>query len=83
MPKLAEIFGVSIEELINAKSAAAPAKHNKVEHMIDLILKAIPTAMGVAVVVTLLLGELDVRSGFSMLGIGLACLGIYLLKRGD
>ena len=56
---------------------------HKVENMIDLILKAIPTAMGVAVVVTSLLGELDVRSGFSMLGIGLACLGIYLLKRGD
>ena len=83
LPKLAEIFGVSIEDLMNAKSAAAPAKHNKVENMIDLILKAIPTAMGVAVVVTSLLGELDVRSGFSMLGVGLACLGIYLLKRGD
>ena len=83
IPKLAEIFGVSIEELMNAKSAAVPVKHNTVENMINLILKAVPTAMGVAVVVTSLLGELDVRSGFSMLGIGLVCLGIYLLKRGD
>ncbi len=83
IPKLAEIFGVSIEELMNAKSAAVPVKHNTVENTIDLILKAVPTAMGVAVVVTSLLGELDVRSGFSMLGIGLVCLGIYLLKRGD
>ena len=83
IPKLAEIFGVSIEELMNANSAAVPVKHNTVENMINLILKAVPTAMGVAVVVTSLLGELDVRSGFSMLGIGLVCLGIYLLKRGD
>ena len=83
IPKLAEIFGVSIEELMNAKFAAVPVKHNTVENMINLILKAVPTAMGVAVVVTSLLGELDVRSGFSMLGIGLVCLGIYLLKRGD
>ena len=83
IPKLAEIFGVSSEELMNAKSAAVPVKHNTVENMINLILKAVPTAMGVAVVVTSLLGELDVRSGFSMLGIGLVCLGIYLLKRGD
>ena len=83
IPKLAEIFGVSIEELMNAKSAAVPVKHNTVENMINLILKAVPMAMGVAVVVTSLLGELDVRSGFSMLGIGLVCLGIYLLKRGD
>lgn len=83
IPKLAEIFGVSIEELMNAKSAAVPVKHNTVENMINLILKAVPTAMGVAVVVTSLLGELDVRSGFSMLGIGLVCLGIYLLRRGD
>ena len=83
IPKLAEIFGVSIEELMNAKSAAVPVKHNTVENMINLILKTVPTAMGVAVVVTSLLGELDVRSGFSMLGIGLVCLGIYLLKRGD
>ena len=39
--------------------------------------------MGVAVVVTSLLGELDMQSGFVMLGIGLVCVGIYLLKHKD
>ena len=25
--------------------------------------------------------QLDVKSGFSMLGVGIACVGIYLMKR--
>ena len=79
LPKLAEIFGVSLEELMNAK--ASPAKETReIDLPIDIILKAIPVAMGVAVTVTSILGELDMRSGFVMLGIGLACIGVYLLK---
>ncbi len=79
LPKLAEILDVTIEELINAK----PQKTNKlkkVDFYFDLILKAIPLAMGIAVVVTSILGELSVQSGFTMLGIGLFCIGLYLLK---
>lgn len=79
IPKLAEIFGVSLEELMNAKTAPATG-HQNAECFINLILKAVPLAMGVAVVVTSLLGELDAQSGFTMLGIGLSCVGIYLLK---
>ena len=79
LPKLAKILDVTIEELINAK----PQKTNKlkkVDFCIDLILKVIPLAMGIAVVVTSILGELSVRSGFTMLGIGLFCIGLYLLN---
>lgn len=79
IPKLAEILGVSVEELMNAKSAPQ-ANNRKSDYVIDLILKAVPTAMGVAVTVTSLLGKLDTTSGFVMTGIGLACIGIYLLK---
>lgn len=82
IPKLAEILGVSVEELMNAKSIPVTG-HKGAGYLIDLILKAIPVAMGVAVAVTSLLGELDMKSGFSMLGIGLACVGIYLLKHKD
>ena len=80
IPKLAEIFDVSIEELMNAKSVPI-TEHKGAGEIINIILKAVPLAMGVAVVVTSLLGELDVTSGFSMLGIGLACIGVYLLKQ--
>ena len=79
IPKLSEIFGVSIEELMNAKSVPQGGRKNTA-YIIDIILKAVPTAMGVAVVVTSVLGELDVASGFTMLGIGLACIGIHLFS---
>lgn len=79
IPKLAEIFGISIEELMNAKTAPA-AGHKGAAYLVNIILKAIPLAMGAAVVVTSLLGELDVKSGFAMLGIGLGCVGVYLFK---
>ena len=79
IPKLAEILDVSVEELINAKVIPSSG-HNEVGNVVQLILKAIPVAMGVAVVVTSMLGELDMKSGFTMLGIGLACIGVYLLS---
>jgi len=37
--------------------------------------------MGVAVIVTSTLGEVDIKSDFTMLGIGFACVGIHLLNR--
>ena len=82
IPKLAEIFGVSLEELMNAKAKPA-AGHRGAEYLVNIILKAVPVAMGVAVVVISMLGELDAKSGFAMLGIGLGCVGVYLLKEKD
>lgn len=82
IPKLAEILGVSVEELMNAKSAPTTG-HKGAGYVIDIILKAIPVAMGVAVFVTSLLGELDMKSGFTMLGIGLASIGVYLFEHKD
>ena len=79
IPKLAEILGVSVEELMQGKVVPAPAG-KEVDRLINLILKAVPLAMGVAVVATSALGELDLQSCFSMLGIGMACIGGYLLK---
>ena len=79
IPRLAEILGVSVEELMNAKAAPVTG-HKGAGYLLDIILKAVPLAMGVAVIVTSLLGELNAKSGFTMLGIGLACIGAYLLK---
>jgi len=44
-------------------------------------LKALPVAMGSAVVVLLLLGELDSETAAILLGIGLFSVGLLLLKR--
>ena len=80
IPHLAQILGISLEELMTANPPETSG-HRGSEYLVDLILKAVPLAMGIAVAVTAVLGELDMRSGFSMLGIGLACLAIRELKQ--
>lgn len=80
IPQLAQILGISIEELMTSKPAETPG-HRGGAYFADLVLKTVPLAMGVAVTVTAILGALDMRSGFSMLGIGLACLGIRQLNK--
>lgn len=82
IPRLAEILEISVEELMGAKSVSTPG-HRGAWYLMDLILKAVPLAMGVAVSVTAILGELDMKSGFVMLGIGMACIGISLMRRKD
>ena len=80
IPKLAQILGISLEELMTANPAETSG-HRGAEYLTDLILKAVPLAMGIAVAVTAILGELNVTHGLSMLGIGLACLAIRELKQ--
>ena len=82
LPKVAELLGVSIEELLRAKSVPLPG-HKGAGYLVRLVLKTVPIAMGVAVTVTSLLGELDLNSGFTMLGVGLACVGLNLLQVKD
>lgn len=82
IPKLAEILEINVEELMQAKAVPING-HKGAGYLLNIILKAVPIAMGVAVLITSQLGELDIKSGFTMLGIGLACVGIYLLKQKD
>ena len=80
IPRLAEVLGVSVEELLHtAEKEKKP--EDKAGAVVDTVLRAIPVAMGVAVVVTSLLHSIDLYSGLSLLGIGLACAGINLLKK--
>jgi transcriptional regulator with XRE-family HTH domain len=75
---LAEAFDMPVSELLNAKSNDAPQK--EIQEIIALIMKAIPLAMGVAVTVLAIIGEIDTNSAFILLGIGLACLSIGALN---
>jgi len=50
---------------------------------ISFILKAVPLAMGVAVVVLSILNEIEVHSAVIMLGIGLACLSLGSLDKSE
>ena len=79
IPNLAEILGVSVEELMQVKKEAE-APVGKMTEIMEIIPKAVAMAMGIAVTVLTLLNALDVKSGMVMLGIGLACVGIHLMN---
>ena len=79
LPNLAEILGVSVEDLMQIKKEAE-APVSKAAEIMEIAPKAVALAMGVAVTVLTILNALDVKSGMVMLGIGLACVGISLMS---
>ena len=81
IPKLAEVFEVSIDELMQVKSETKDnIAKNKAEEIVDTALKGIGLAMGIAVTVLSILGEVETNSAFILLGIGLASVSVSLLK---
>ena len=52
-----------------------------VHEVVSTVFKALTLAMGVAVVVLSRLGSLEPQSAITMLGIGLACVGVALLEK--
>lgn len=80
IPRLAEILGISIEELMRAKPHEDRG-HKGTGYMLEIALPAVTLAMGVAVVALSVLGELKTQDAVTMLGIGLACAGMDLLRR--
>ena len=79
IPNLAEILGVSVEELMQVKKEAE-VPVSKMAEIMEIAPKAIAMAMGVAVTALTILDALDAKSGMAMLGIGLACVGISLMN---
>ena len=81
IPKLAEVFGVSVDELMQVKTDTKENKtQNKIEEIVNTALKGVGIAMGIAVVVLSVLGELETNTAVVMLGIGLASVSIGMLK---
>lgn len=82
LPKLAEIFDVTVDELMQTKrDAKENATGNKVSEIVTLILKGVPLAMGIAVVVLSIMNELETNAAITMLGLGLACLAVTQLPK--
>ena len=65
--------------MLKIKREAENPKQSPKE-IVQIILKAVPVAMGVAVVVLSVMDELPIQSGFVMLGLGMFCVGISLLN---
>ena len=85
IPKLAEILEVSVDELMQVKTdTKEDTTKRKIDEIIDLALKGVALAMGIAVVVLSIMKQIEVESAMTMLGIGLASLAITSLsKKGE
>lgn len=79
--KLADVLDVSVEELLKTKKQ--DYSNNKIKDLINLILKAITIAMGIGVVVLNILDKIETKSSIIMLGIGVFCIGLYLLDSNE
>ena len=80
IPKLAEILGTTVEELLNAQSKK---ETTNIDEIINIALIGIALAMGVCIIVTSILKQIDINNAITMLGIGISCLAIYLLKNSN
>ena len=80
IPHLAEILGISVDELLQVSGQQKQEKPEW-ENILEIALRAVPLAMGVTVVVTSAPGTLNFTSAVSMLGIGMACLSVAMLRK--
>lgn len=76
LPKLAELFGISVDELMQVRAGEKPTEKPEIKNMVNTVLKAVALAMGVATAVLTAMGQTEPNTALSMLGIGLACLAI-------
>ncbi len=82
IPLLAELLGVSVDELMQSKNESkGNERSNEVNKIISTVFKGVGLAMGIAVAVLSILGQIETDSAMAMLGIGLACLAISLLQQ--
>lgn len=77
LPKLAQTLGVTVDELMYNRTV----EKTEANALALLICKGVALAMGVAVVVLSVLKQIDLYSGFGMLGIGLVCLSLLQFLR--
>lgn len=79
LPRIAELFGVSVDELMQgAQDAEVPTQKEEPEwkKLIPLICHGVALAMGVAVTVLSILGQTDAKDAVSMLAIGLIAIAL-------
>lgn len=77
-PKLAEMLEVSVDELL--QSSAVSKEETKNEDILGLVLKAIPLAMSVAVIVLTLIDQLYWEDAAGLLGVGVLALAIKAFR---
>ena len=78
IPKLAEILGTGVETLMDV----TPKGEEKASagQIVEIVLKAVPLAMSIAVVVGIMLNKLEVLEAVRLLGIGLFCISLRAIR---
>lgn len=75
LPLLAEQLGVSVDELLEARTSAQKSRPlGKAGELAELVLKAVALAMGVGVAALTIMDEVEPRVALCLLGIGVACI---------
>ena len=73
-PKLAEVLEVSVDELLQANSLKDET--NKKEDNVDLVLKAVPLALGIGVALLVTFKQIQWEEAASLLAIAVVALSI-------
>ena len=73
-PKLAEVFEVSVDELLQANSLKDET--NKKEDIVGLVLKAVPLALGIGVALLTTFKQIQWEEAASLLAIAVVALSI-------
>ena len=82
IPKLANILGVSVDELMQVKAESKEDSiKKKIDEIIGLAFKGVSLAMGIAVVVLSIMKQIEIESAITMLGIGLTSLAMISLSK--
>lgn len=85
LPKLAQLLGVSVDELMQVKTGSQESGQMQTRELAELICRAVALAMGVAVIVLSVLKQIDLYSAVGMLGVGLVSLAVraFLEKKAE
>ncbi len=86
IPQLANIFNISVDELLNSETAKLTASVKDNNNLLPLILKSISLSMGIAIAVLTTLAEIrgefvNINSVLNMSGIGLCCISLYIFNK--
>ena len=82
IPKLASVLGISSEELLSLQTQQISSRSinmtigQKASQTVNLVLKAVGVAMGIATLVLSIMGNLESHTAITMLAIGVTCMGI-------
>ena len=73
-PKLAEVFEVSVDELLQAN--ASEKENTEKNEVVDLVLKAVPLALGIGVALLTTFKQIQWQEAASLLAIAVVALSI-------